>query len=271
MPAKKPFIPKLPRAFKVRTPERIMEHFKELTDSQKREFIREHLRKNVFAERIAKRISERHSGAYDLELRFAGVDYQVRERKHLELARNLKPEEREIFDKETLNWFSSCKPEQKLRMLRKRLYDANPLLFIDEVVKTYRETKNPAYIDLLVGLSNTKVLREMAKQGHLELLIDIGFGSNIPEQYYNELYLLGNKGIRIIIKNKEALQNLIMHAGSKPEMISRLKTIANHSTEGLIALINAGFFKDLEDLGFGQRINLAIGSDKYNRLRLKNK
>lgn len=249
-------IPKLPRLFRYRGKGKILKYFGSLSDSQRREFIREHLRNHLFPERIAREIAQRYGLTYEPELRLANLDFKVQEQRILNLRKRLKPNEKYILDNSVLVWFARCNTEQKIRILRKKLYGADPLKFIDLIISTYRKTKNRVFLELFVNLDRA-IIPEMVRRGFLKDLVDAGFFHRLVKTYYKELADLGYIGE--IIRDGSTIRALVNSDINGERHYLRL--IANYGPQGINVLIRNGFAKQLAELGYTNKENKPIASN----------
>jgi len=261
----------------------VLDFYSKLTPSEKCEFIKARFFEHPRAKDIAKAIA-RITPAYDTRiipiLEEVGFEYEVREVSierqlyELRLAQKRKASQKEIDEKKrildlsVLSWFKRSNPEEKLQILRNRLFGANPELFIDDIFAVYKETNNPEYlyrffgfVDIYKGLGKNTM--EIAIQkGYLKDLVMAGFFPYLIRRYPQQLADLGF--IADIIRDGsqiKALVNIDIHSTRK-----YLKMVAQ-LPEGISALIRNGFTKELFESVPESTIRKAIGDKMYLKLK----
>lgn len=188
--------------------------------------------------------------------------FKRKEKEAIYLRKTIIPANKKTFDNFVLNWFRNSDFDYKLRILDNNLYSADPEQFIDETVKTYRETKDSRIISRLIRI--TKGSDPLVKRGYLQDLIDADFTYSLIGKYYKEIADLGH--IIEIIRDNSKVKNLVnidIHGNRK-----YLKQIADVGIEGINCLINNGFGKQLfETKDYQSKLIHTLGQEKYIHLR----
>ena len=265
---------------RILTSRSVFEYYLKLKPAERHEFIKARFFGHPKSREIAKAIARTnpHNDARTLILlEESGFQYEVNEvalehqLKELGQARKGKTLViKEIADREKtitlsiVGWFQKATSEDKMRLLKNKLYGAEPELFIDPVFATFRETKNPEYIQRLIALSQ-KVIGKAVEKWYLKDLAKTGYFTYLVSRYYKELADLGY--IRDIIRDGSAvraLANTDINAKRK-----YLGMIADVGPEGIFELIKNGFAKQLFESVRDFQIIDALGKEKYEKLKAK--